>query len=179
MKSDANFYRKIIAIIGIALLVAGITRTSRADDGRNFADKPKFTKIDVPGAAGVTEPSGINPQGEIVGTYFAVSNNTLITRGFLLSRGAFSNIDVDVPGALAGSTSPNGINPEGDIVGSYRDSANNFRSFLLSKGRFTAIDVPAAFGIQTDASGIKSQGDIVGTYSDGSGQTHGFLLSRE
>ena len=37
MKTNAKFYRKIIAVIGITLLVAaGITRTSRADDGRDF-----------------------------------------------------------------------------------------------------------------------------------------------
>ena len=65
---------------------AASSRTSRADDGRDFADKSKFTKIDVPGAAGLTEAFGINPQGDIVGTYFAVSNNTLIIHGFLLSK---------------------------------------------------------------------------------------------
>jgi hypothetical protein len=86
MKNNAKTHREIIAVIGIALLVAGITRTSRADDGRNFADQAKFTKIDVPGAAGVTEPFGINERGDIVGTYFAISNQFIITRGFLLSR---------------------------------------------------------------------------------------------
>jgi|HubBroStandDraft_6_1064221.scaffolds.fasta_scaffold3631300_1 hypothetical protein len=52
-----------------------------------FAGQVKFTKIDVPGAAGVTTPSGINPQSNIVGTYFTFSNQTVITRGFLLSGG--------------------------------------------------------------------------------------------
>ena len=36
MKNNATFYRKI-AVIGIALLVAGITRTSRADDEKHFS----------------------------------------------------------------------------------------------------------------------------------------------
>jgi len=31
MKNNANSYRKIIAVIGVALLAAGITRSSRAD----------------------------------------------------------------------------------------------------------------------------------------------------
>jgi hypothetical protein len=83
MLNYAKFYRKMIAVIRIALLVAGITRTSRADDGRDLTDKSKFTKIDVPGAAGGTEPFGINPQGGIVGLYFDGSGNT---HGFLLSK---------------------------------------------------------------------------------------------
>jgi hypothetical protein len=87
MKNNAKSYRKIIAVIGIALVATGITRTSRADDGRDFADKSKFTKIDVPGAAGRTEPFGINPQGDIVGHYFDVLNNNLITRGFFAEEG--------------------------------------------------------------------------------------------
>ena len=36
MKNNENFYRTIIPMIGIALLMAGIARTSRADDGRDF-----------------------------------------------------------------------------------------------------------------------------------------------
>jgi hypothetical protein len=97
-----------------------MTPNSRADDGRGFADKSKFLKIDVPGAAGVTESFGINPQGDIVGTYFAVSNNNTITLGFLLRKGTFTNIDVDVPGALEGSTNAFAINPQGHVVGFYQ-----------------------------------------------------------
>jgi hypothetical protein len=99
MKKNREIHREIIAMIGITLIVGGMTPISRADDGRCFADKSKFLKIDVPGAAGVTEAFGINPQGDIVGTYFAVSNNNTITLGFLLRKGTFTNIDVDVPGA--------------------------------------------------------------------------------
>jgi len=176
MKNNAKFYRKIIAVIGIAMLVAGITRISRADDGRDFADKSKFTKIDVPGAAGFTQPSGINPQGDIVGTYEVVSNNTLITRGFLLSNGTFTNIDVDLPGAMAGSTNAIGINPPGDIVGYYADTNFSTHGFLLRKGTFTKIDVP---GVEATApQAINPQGDIVGFYIDSSGNEHGFLLER-
>jgi hypothetical protein len=112
-------------MIGIALLMVGITRTSRADGARDFADQSKFTKIDVPGAAGRTEPFGINPQGDIVGHYFAVLNNNIVVRGFLLSKGTFTNIDVDLSGAAPGSTIPNGINSQGDIVGSYFAGSGN------------------------------------------------------
>jgi hypothetical protein len=104
--------------------------------------------------------------------------NSLSRVVFLLSRGTFKNIDVDLPGAFPGSTNAIAINPNGDIVGFYYDSSFNLHSFLLSKGRFITIDVPAAFGSGTQANGINQEGDIVGTYSDSSGNLHGFLLSK-
>jgi hypothetical protein len=79
--------------------MAGITRTSRADNGRDFEDEYKFMKVDVPSAAD-TQPQGINPQGDIVGFYIDRSGDT---HGFLLSEGRFTTIDV--PGA-AGFTEP-------------------------------------------------------------------------
>jgi hypothetical protein len=89
MKNNAKFYRQIIALIGIALIVAGSARTSRADDGRDFATKSKFTTIDFPGANG-TSVFGINPQGDIVGTHFTfilIPSFTLNEHGFLLGKG--------------------------------------------------------------------------------------------
>ena len=35
MKKNVKYYRKIIAVFGIALLVAGITRISRGDEARD------------------------------------------------------------------------------------------------------------------------------------------------
>src|ERR1700730_2389599 len=148
MKSNAKFYRQIIAVIGITLLTAGVTRTTRAD---------QFKTIDVPAAFGSqTQPYGINPQGDIVGYYSDSSGNT---HGFLLSRGKFTTIDV--PGAGAPLyTEPYGINPQGDIVGYYSDSSG-VHGFLLSKGllrkgRFTTFDVPGGEG-NTFAQGINPQ----------------------
>jgi hypothetical protein len=175
VKNNAKSYREIIALIGIALLFTGIARTSRADDGRDFATKSKFTKIDVPDAAGVTTPSGINPQSNIVGTYFTFSNQTVITRGFLLSRGIFYNIDVVLAGAIAGSTNVVGINPRGDIVGSYTETNQDFVGFLLSKGTFSTIEVPGS--TFCPATGLNPQGDILGFYFDSRGIGHGYLLS--
>jgi uncharacterized membrane protein len=177
MKNKAKFCRQIVAVIGITLLVAGSPRTSRSDDGRDFAEKSTFAKIDVPGSAGYPAPNGINAQGDIVGTYGAILNNNAVTRGFLLSKGTFTSIDV--PGALAGSSSAVGINSEGDIVGAYSDSGGNAHGFLRSKGRFTTIYVPGAIGSFGNPSGINPEGDIVGFYFDGSGLTHGFLLRKE
>jgi hypothetical protein len=118
MKNNAKFNQQILVVIGITLLVAGMPRTSRSDDGRDLTGQSNFTKIDVPGSAGYTAPNGINPQGDIVGTYFAILNNNIITRGFLLSKGTFTNIDVDLPGAIPGSTNAVGINPKATSWGS-------------------------------------------------------------
>jgi len=141
-----------------------------------FAGQVKFTKIDVPGAAGVTTPPGINPQSNIVGTYFTFSNQTDITRGFLLSRGIFYNIDVVLAGAIPGSTNVMGINPRGDIVGSYTETNQAFVGFLLSKGTFSTIEVPGS--TFSPATGISPQGDILGFYFDSRGIGHGYLLSK-
>jgi uncharacterized membrane protein len=171
MKKNAKFYQKIIAMIGIALLVAGITRTSRADDGRDFATKSKFTKIDIPGAVFGTQAAGINLQDDIVGYYKDNKDNNINYHGFLLSKGKVTTIDV--PGSVNG-TQAAGINLQGDIVGSYFDSGFNGHGFLLSKGRFTDIPPGTTGG---SAQGINDARDIVGFYSDSSGNGHGFLLS--
>ena len=179
MKNNAKSYREIIALIGIALIVTDIARTSQA---RDFADKSNFAKIDVPSSAGYTAPNGINAQGDIVGTYGAILNNNSVTRGFLLSKGTFTNIDVNLPGAIPGSTNATGINAQGDIVGFYASDNGNVgfgfdeKGFLLRKGGFTAIEAPGS--TFTVAYGINSQGDIVGWYFDSGGNEHGFLLSK-
>jgi uncharacterized membrane protein len=97
------------------------------------------------------------------------SNATGGVHGFLLSKGAFTNIDV--PGAS--STEAQGISLEGDIVGHF--NAKGQHGFLLSKGVFTTIDVPGASS--TAAQGINPKGDIVGEFN-AKGVIHGFLLSK-
>ena len=118
--------------MGLALLFAVYIVSS----GR--ADQPGFTTIDFPGAFD-TIASGINPAGDIVGWY----SNGRGEHGFLLSKGAFTAIDV--PGATFG-TEAAGINPEGDIVGTYYTPTDGFcpHGFLLSKGAFTTIDFPGS-----------------------------------
>jgi hypothetical protein len=85
MKNESKAYRDIVPLIGIALLVIGIARTSQA---REFLEKSKFTKIEIP-AAFRSGPllSGINPQGTIVEDY---TDNSGIGHGFLLSKGIFT-----------------------------------------------------------------------------------------
>jgi hypothetical protein len=88
-------------------------------------------------------------------------------RGFLLSKGVFTTIDV--PGKTMTAL---GINDEGDIVGQQYDPSAH--PYLLSKGVLTTIEIPGGFANVT-AFGINSKGDIVGSYSGG---LHGFLLSK-
>src|SRR6266700_3383296 len=81
--------------LGLALLFAICMVSS------GFAHDHGFTTIDVPGAS-ITEAFGINPEGNVVGSY----RNAAGLHGFLLSRrerdddgdnDAFTTIDV--PGA--------------------------------------------------------------------------------
>jgi len=139
-----------------------------------------FTTLDAPGVVfpgppttGGTFPTAINPQGDIVGYYNDSSGGV---RGFLLSGGTYTTIDV--PGSN-GTTSPAGINARGDIVGSYFDSSSGQgRGFVLRDGMMTTIAVPGA--LSTGAGGINSRGDIVGSYFEGPlFASHGFLLTRE
>ena len=154
--------------LGLALLFAICMFSS------GFAHDHGFTTIDVPGASS-TEAFGINPKGNIVGSYL----NAAGLHAFLLSKGAFTTIDV--PGASF--TQALGINPEGNVVGVY-SNATGTHGFLLRRRErdddgdsdaLTTIDVPGAFF--TEAFGITPKGNVVGVYSNATG-THGFLLRR-
>ncbi len=120
-----------------------------------------FTPIDVPGATR-TYVRGMNQAGQIVGHYTLGG----VTRGFLLSDGVFTPIQLDVV------TTARGINPEGDIVGSVFNSTAGVRGFLLSKGVVTEIKYPGA--VTTIPEDINAPGDVVGWYVM-SGVEHGFL----
>jgi uncharacterized membrane protein len=92
----------------------------------------EFTTIDAPGAVETPNggtSAGISPRGDIVSSYCAalplpckVEN----VRGFLLSEGEFTAIDV--PGAIG--TGATGINARGDIVGFYNPDASHYLGFL-------------------------------------------------
>ena len=137
-----------------------------------------FTAIDVPGAA-YTSLFGINPGGDIVGSYMTVVGGPW--HGFLLRDGAFTLIDL--PGA-PGGTFVVGINPAGDISGSYCTDAmpcglnsGNWHGFVLRDGEITSFDFPGA--IFTLALHINPSGQIVGRYRGADGNYHGFLRSGE
>src|SRR6266498_4554125 len=94
-----------------------------------------FTTIDVPGAR-LTQASGINNRGQIVGWYDDASGGE---HGFLLDETGFTTIDV--PGA--GLTATDGINDRNQIVGGYI-GPSGILSFLWDAGSFTTIAVPGA-----------------------------------
>jgi uncharacterized membrane protein len=122
-----------------------------------------FTTIDFPGAL-LTEATGINSSGQIVGFY-----NISGIRGFLLNGGVYTSIDF--PGAGV-STWCEGINDNGDIVGWYIAPGNaNPQGFLMQGGVFTTLSFPGA--TSTSPYGINNAGEIVGEYSTGVG-VHGF-----
>jgi probable HAF family extracellular repeat protein len=76
-----------------------------------------YMPIDFPGAI-VTDASGINSTGEIVGTYTDAAN---VVHGFRLDNGEFSTIDY--PGAI--NTTAIAVNARGDIAGFFLDSAKS------------------------------------------------------
>src|SRR5882724_9276550 len=75
-----------------------------------------FTTLDVPGATN-TFAHGINPAGQIVGT-FLVGRFPDTLHGFLTKGATFTTLDV--PGAAF--TEAYGINPAGRIVGFFGDA---------------------------------------------------------
>ena len=133
-----------------------------------------FTTIDFPGAAG-TSATGINPRGDIVGSYVAGG----VTHGYILRDGAFTTIDF--PGAAG--TDARGIGPSGEIVGNYwfaGEPAVNIHGYLLTKqGEFVAVNYPGH--TNTIAQRILPDGTILGCRHDNDmmGSMKGIMVSRE
>jgi uncharacterized membrane protein len=133
----------------------------------------------VPGAAATTHLRN-NNRGQFVGNYADVSDGTPRLRGFLMTNGRVTRIDV--PGAVI--TLPLGINDRGQVVGSWvgPDATVNpvtgetgpVHGFLWDDGRYTRFDVPGA--TTTAAYEINNRGQIVGNYTDASGAQHGYVM---
>jgi uncharacterized membrane protein len=117
-----------------------------------------YTPINFPGAI-VTDASGINSAGEIVGTYTDASN---LVHGFRLDQSGFSTIDY--PGAI--STSAFAVNARGDIAGFFLDLANHWHGFVLSDGSYFVQDYPGAT-TGTFTLGIGPNGTLVGEFKTG------------
>jgi uncharacterized membrane protein len=138
------------------------------DHGYLIATDATFTTIDFLGTF-ETQLSGINPAGEIVGSYSEQGGATL---GFVRDRhGNFMTIDVS--GAEA-ETNANDISAGGEIVGQYQDANGVDHGFLMTRsGAFFTIDYPGA--VTTSLHGINAVGEMVGEYRDQTG-LHGFVL---
>ena len=139
---------------GPVLLERGEARSERA-----FG----FTTIDVPGAV-FTSATGINPRGDIVGSYVDVVNGVQRSHGYVLRDGAFTTIDF--PGAAG--TEARGINPSGAIVGDYwlpGEPAVNVHGYLLTNhGEFVPVNYPGH--TNTIAQRILPDGTILGCRHD-------------
>jgi hypothetical protein len=132
-------------------------------------DDGVFTAIDFPTPTPrvnipVTYANDVNDAGDVVGGYN--EDDVFQTRrGYVLSRGEFSNFDV--PGSS--STEPFAINNAGEIIGEYQD-VDGFRSFLFSpqKGlRTLALSGKEKRQISfLLPMGINDSSQIVGSYND-------------
>jgi hypothetical protein len=134
--------------------------------------KGQLTTIDYPGAE-ITELTGINDNGDIVGFYVPPDNPSEV-HGILLRAGVFTNIDF--PGSTF--TEPLGINAMGTIVGTYADAAG-FHGFIYANGSYTTVDAPQLDPTEpphTLLSGINNTGTIIGEVIEGS-SFRGFALS--
>jgi uncharacterized membrane protein len=84
------------------------------------------------GKAITEDNGGVNPHGDIVGTYCDISVPCLIasadSHGFLLGHGG-DVTTIDIPGAIM--TGATGINARGDIVGGYVQASSVPKGFLL------------------------------------------------
>jgi uncharacterized membrane protein len=140
------------------------------------ADSAMFVPFDIPGALH-TRGHGINPAGQIVGSYVDSDQKE---HGFLLRNGVFALLSagdfdtIDIPGARL--TRPRAINSAGQIVGVYVDAAAIMHGFLLSGDSLTVLDFPGAD--YSSAMGINTGGDVVGFYGMG-GTEHGFLWNQD
>ena len=98
-----------------------------------------ITTFDVPDASGgFFFPSGINPAGMIIGTWFDLN---FVPHGFV--RDSDGNVtSIDVPDAANG-TQLIAISPDGVIAGIYTDETFLGHGFLrASDGTITSFDPP-------------------------------------
>jgi hypothetical protein len=114
MKSNANSYRKIIASIGIALMLGGITTSGRADimyvgDGNDNTVKGFDATTGAPinfgnGNTGIFVTSGSGGLHGPRGLIFDQSGNLMVTN---------QNVELTIPGAILiyqGFPAPSGTN---------------------------------------------------------------------
>ena len=113
-------------------IVGGYT----GSDGKNHIfvlTEGGFTTVALPSTIGIPlENGGINPQGDIAGTYCDSAPCTPTStdvHGFVLSRRAFTSVDV----RSAVSTGVFAINSRGDLVGVYDDTNGKRHGVLLRR----------------------------------------------
>ncbi len=110
-----------------------------------------YSSFAVSGAA-LTEPTGVNNSGVIVGDYYKNSSYS----GFIDTAGAITTISKPTGATFLWAT---GINDAGTVVGYYRDSSSITHGFTLSGSTFTSFDQPGATG--TEIIGINNSGNML------------------
>lgn len=112
----------------------------------------KVTILSFPGAQAGTEPSSINDEGVIVGSF----SDNQGTHGFMWKAGVFSNVN---PPDSVGFSQPKKISNAGDIVGSYTTADGVEHGFSFDHGKYTKIDAP---GVRdTNVLGVNKFDNIV------------------
>jgi hypothetical protein len=166
----ANVITDIIAI-PVAPFEIVITKLSGF-----FRDKRgRCTILDFPGA-NLTEATGLNDDGQVVGNYRDSAGKF---HGFFWDAGLFLTIDVSF--ADARITAPTAINNVGQIVGFYFDNNvttsfpnGHAHGFIYDKGVFSVFDFPQ--GVETYPADINDHGVILGVYEDANFVGGSFLL---
>ena len=121
----------------------------------------KVTILSFPGAQAGTEPTSINDEGVIVGSY-ALSENDEGPRGFTWKDGVFTNVN---PPDSGGHSQPKKISNAGDIVGVYNTADGVEHGFSFANGKYTTIDAPG-FRL-TDIRGVNKFDNIVALVANG------------
>ena len=171
-------------------IVGGYLDQNGLQHGYVYSDG-KFMTIDVPGTlAGLpenaileTEVNGINPEGEMVGDYFAppsapgapacvIAYSPPCDRGFLYRHGVFENV---LASGHLGSI-PNGITPEGAIYGCVHDHDLGLSMFGFGRspsGEFNIL----SFSPSMSNAATPGGDPVVGLYRpQGASRVHGFVI---
>jgi probable HAF family extracellular repeat protein len=134
-----------------------------------------YTPFDYPTAVGNTTGSGINNNGQLVGTFFDNTRHGYIATGVPLPPSGFTPVN-----PLTGVGTNVGINDRGVVVGSYVDGTGTHGFRTIGTSTIT-LDDPFAVGVGinsvTAATGINNAGDIVGYFVGAGNMTHGFVYA--
>jgi predicted membrane protein len=162
------------AVSAVGVITGFYTDASFAVHGFLRSPDGAITTFDAPGAF-VTQPSGLNVQGTVIGQAFDENS----AHGFVRAPDGSCTI-FDPTGSAY--TLPSDINAEGAITGYYIDATELLHGFLRSRGgAITTFDVPGAGtgSFQgTSAGAINAIGIVTGYYADASGVVHGFVRAR-
>ncbi len=153
----------IVSSLNNADQVVGILGGGEATSSFLY-DQGVLTRFTVPGARD-TLATGINNQGQIVGTY---NDNRTGMHGFLDSNNSFTQLDV--PGNV-GTSAAAGLNDAGQIVGYGQYPGQPSSGFLYEGGTYRNINFPGAR--DTYLRGINNAGTMIGYYQT-STKAYGF-----